>query len=432
MTKRARIIFIVLVVVAAVGVIAAVALGRRGPSTLEMVEAHEVTYDSMTETISGTGSFVPGAKSTAYAKVSGAVEEILVEEGQSVDEGDILLQIEDDDYAQALEKAQVSYQTARRAALQQIVSLQNTVKTAERNLARAKRSHTNNIELREADAISQEQFQQSEEALEEAQDALASAQERLNLYMGRSMSADPILSSQEAEEVVDQIPDVRQAALNVEDARDSLRNTRPRASSSGTVAMISVEEGGIVTPNAPLVRIERLNEMTAEVQIDEVDIGKISTGDSAEVSSDSILGETLTGTVGNISPVIQRVGNTRVSTVEISLDTDGRRLKSGASCTARISTTTKERALVIPITAYQTENEETFAYVMEPVGTPDGDTDGGTTRRYRLKRRRITLGLVTVNQVVVTGGLSEGELVAAGNFSRLREDMLVGRGQSRS
>ncbi|NBC29940.1 MAG: efflux RND transporter periplasmic adaptor subunit [Spirochaetes bacterium] len=432
MRKRARIIFIVVVVVAAIGVIAAVALGRRGPGTLEMVEAHEVRYDSMTETISGTGSFVPGAKGTAYAKVSGTVEEILVEEGQSVDAGDLLLRIEDDDYAQALEKAQVSYQTARRAALQQVVSLQNTVKTAERNLAKTERSHSNNIELREANAISQEQFQQSQEALEEAQDALASARARLNLYMGRSISAEPILSSQEAEEVVDQIPDVRQAALNVEDARDSLQNTRPRAPSSGTVATISVEEGGIVTPNAPLVRIEQLNQMTAEVQIDEVDIGKISTGDTAEISSDSILGETLTGTVRNISPVIQRVGNTRVSNVEISLDTDGRRLKSGASCTARISTTTKERALVIPITAYQSANEETFTYVMEPVGASESGGGDGSTQRYRLDRRRITLGLVTINQVEVTGGLSEGELVAAGNFSRLREDMLVGREQSQS
>jgi RND family efflux transporter MFP subunit len=429
MTKRARTIFIVIISVAAVGVVAAVAVSRRGPTALETVEAHEVAYDSMTETISGTGSFVPAARNTVYAKVSGTVDEIVVEEGRRVEEGDLLLRIDDDDYVQSLEKARVSYQTARRGALQQIVSLQNTVKSAERNLAKAERNHTNNIELREADAISQEQFQQSEEALEEARDALESARERLNLYMGRSMTAEPILTSEGAEEAVDEVPDVRQAALSVEDAQDALDNTRPQAPVSGTVAMINVEEGGIVTPNAPLVRIEQLDRMTAEVQIDEVDIGKIATGDTAEVSSDSILGETLTGTVTSISPVIQRVGNTRVSNVEIALDRGGRSLKSGASCTARISTVTKERALVIPITAYETEDEQTYVYVMERVGDA-GESEG--TPRYRLDRRRINLGLVTVNQVEVTEGLSEGELVAAGNFSRLREDMIVGREQSQS
>ncbi|MFP4484092.1 MAG: efflux RND transporter periplasmic adaptor subunit [Spirochaetota bacterium] len=438
MSKRGRTIFTIVIVVAAVGVVAAVAVGRRGPANLEAVEAHEVVFDAMTETISGTGSFVPASRHTIYTKVSGTVEEILVDEGDSVEEGQLLLRIEDDDYVQSLEKAQVSYETARRSALQQIVSHQSTHRTAERSLAQARRNHNNNIELREADAISQEELQQSQEALEEAQDALESARERLNLYMGRPISAEPILSSEGAEEAVDEVPDVRQAALNLEDAREAVENTRRRAPAAGTVAVISVDEGDMVSPNERAARIERLDDMTAQIQIDEVDIGKISLGNDAEVSSDSLLGDTITGTVTSISPVIERVGNTRVSDVEIALDVGDRILKSGASCTARITTTTKERALVIPITAYETAGEENYVYVMEPVDATDragaavtGDSpaagNGTAVERYRLRRRRITLGIVTVNQVEVTEGLSEGDLIVVGNFARLRDDMLVSR-----
>lgn len=435
MSKRGRTIFIIVIVVAAVGVVAAVAVSRRGPANLETVEAYKVTFDAMTETVSGTGSFVPAARYTVHAEVSGTVEEILVDEGDPVEEGDLLLRIEDDDYVQSLEKAQVSYQTARRSVLQQIVSLQSTYRSAERSLAQARRNHNNNIELREADAISQEQFQQSLEALEAAQDSVESARERLNLYMGRSMSAEPILTSSGAEEAVDEVPDVRQTALSVEDAREAVENTRLRAPAAGTVTVISVEEGGLTSPNAPAVRIEELGDMKAQVQIDEVDIGKIGVGNTAQVSSDSLLGETITGTVTSISPVIQRVGNTRVSDVEIALEVEDRTLKSGASCTARITTTTKERALVIPITAYETVGEENFAYVMEPVEAAGAGASGGSPEaenesdpgRYRLARRRITLGIVTVNQVEVVEGLSEGDLVAVGNFARLRDDMMVAR-----
>ena len=426
MSKRGRTVFITVVILAAVGVVAGVAIRSQGPGQLERVSAAEVSFAEMTETISGTGSFVPASRSTVYAKLSGNIQDILVEEGQYVEAGEVLLQIDDDDYVQSLEKARISYQTARRNALQQVVSLQNSFKTARRSLAQAQRNHDNNVELREADAISQEQFQQSLESLEAARDALQSARERLNLYMGRSMTDEPILNSERAEELVDEIPNVRQAALSVNDAEDAVANTRPTAKEAGTVARIAVEEGANVAPNAPLVRIERLEDMNAEVQIDEVDIGKISEGDTAEISSDSMLGETITGTVTNISPVIQQVGNTRVSSVEIELDTNGRTLKSGASCTARISTTTKENALVLPITAYETEDEEAYTFVLQPVeSTGDGAED--TPRRFRLARRAIRLGIVTVDQVEVLDGLEEGDLVATGNFERLREDMMVAR-----
>lgn len=432
MTKRTRRIIISIIVVAAVAVVVLVALNQRGTATLESVRAQEARVAEMTETVSGTGSFVPALRSTVYARVSGTLEEILVEEGQRVAEGDPLLRIEDGDYVQALEKAQVTYETARRNALQQIVSLQSTYKSARRSLEQTRRSHNNNIELREADAISQEQFQQSEDALESAEEALQSARERLNLYMARPMQAEPILTSDGAEAAVDEVPDVRQAALNLEDAEQALEDTRPTAPAAGTVALIRVEEGGIVTPNAPLVRIEQLDRMTAEVQIDEVDIGKIAVGDTAEVSSDSILGETLEGTVTSIAPVVQQVGNTRVSTVEISLEGTDEPLKSGASCTARISTVTKEQALVIPITGYESRDDESFAYVMihadgDVGASGDGESAGGSGRRYRIERRPIELGIVTVSQVEVVDGLSEGDLVATGNFTRLRDGMLVRR-----
>lgn len=416
MKKSTRAVIVSLILVAAVASVVLTVVARQRSAAADAIETFTVRIDELTETVSGTGSFVPSVRQTVFSRVSGVVEEVRVAEGELVADGDPLLRVEDEEYAQNLERARSAYQSTRRTSLQQILNLQSALSAAERAAGQVRRTHEKNVELRSAEAISLEQFQQSEEALAEATEALRSAREQLNLFTGRPLTAEPIRSAEAAEDVVDDVPEVIQAALAVRQAENALADTVPTAPTNGTVAQVAVEAGALVTPNAPLARIERLDSMIAEIQIDEVDIGKISVGNPAEVRSDTLLGESLPGTVVRISPTIQRVGNTRVSTVDVSVQSGERRLKSGASCTVRISTTTKDEALVIPITAYRTERGETYVYVLEP----DGED-------YRLRRRDIELGIVTVNLVEVIEGLEEGDVIADGNIARLREDLVVRR-----
>jgi HlyD family secretion protein len=417
MKRRSRVILLSIIGVAIVAVVTLSIAQRRRAGALETVDSFIVSVEDMTETISGTGNLVPAERRTVFSRVSGVVRNVGVDEGDVVDAGTRLLEIDDRDYQHNLEKARIAFRSTRRSALQQILNLQSSYVGARRRLTKATRTHANNRELREANAISNEQFQQSEEALADAEQALRLAREQLNLYTGREITEDPITSSELAEQVVDGLPEVRQAALAVRQAQDALSDTRPRAPITGTVAMVATDEGGLVTPNAPLARLERLDSMKAEIQIDEVDIGKISLGDPAVVESDSMLGESLEGSVESIAPTVARVGNTRVSAVAIQLHDNPPGLKSGASCTVRIRTTTKEDALTVPITAYETEGDDTYVFVLNAT-----EDDG----RYRLERRSIELGIVTVNLVEVVVGLSEGERIAVGNLSELRDDMVVG------
>lgn len=416
MKQSSRVLIVSLIVVAAAASVGLTVAARLRSADADAIDTFTVRIDELTETVSGTGSFVPSVRRTVFSQVTGLVEEVFVDEGDVVDSGARLLHIDDEQYVLNLERAQITYRSTRRASLQQILNLQSAFGAAERAARQVRRTNEKNVALRSADAISLEQFQQSEEALAEATEALRSAREQLNLYTGRPLTAEPIRSADAAEVLVDEVPEVVQAALAVRQAEDALADTVARAPTAGTVAQVAVETGSLVAPNAPLVRVERLDSMNAEIHIDEVDIGKISVGNTAEIRSDSFLGRSLSGEVVAISPTIHRVGNTRVSTVDVSVDSGERMLKSGASCTVRISTTTKERALVIPITAYRTEQDETFVYVLDP----DGDD-------YRLRRREIELGIVTVNLVEVVEGLEEGEVIADGNIARLREGMVVGR-----
>ena len=302
-------------------------------------------------------------------------------------------------------------------------------------------------------------LKQSKDAFLTAELNLKSAKERLNLTMGLPLGGEPVLDDADDDRIIAEFPEIIQAELAVKTAQKNLNNCTVTAPISGTVTRILLEEGRIAGPNTPLVVIEALDDMIAEIQIDEVDIGKIKRSNLAEVTSDSLLGKTLRGTVESISPVIQRVGNTRMTEVKVAIRPEGNQLKSGASCTVRISTTTKEAALIIPLTAYTAEDDKIYVFVLERKEEDPGtlpaaegsseevsaglsaDSSGADATAaglvaaaaplYELTRREIEIGIITVNQVEVTSGLSEGELLAIGNQSLYREGLEGELGEER-
>jgi HlyD family secretion protein len=420
MKRNATRTIVIVAILALVAVVVVLAMARQqGGPVLTRVTGYTVLKAAMTETVTGTGSFVSGTTATVTSDVAGTVMRLHVKEGVRVRSGDRLLEIDSTSYQSALDRARTAYESSRRLSLQTLLGLRTTYENAERVFARARRDYERNKELAVAEAISQEALRQSADALENASAALESSRRQLNLEMGRPLGADPILDVTGDEDLVAQLPAVVQARLAVEEAERAVRDSVPRAPIAGTVTQITVREGELAAPKTPLVRIERLDDMLAEVQIDEVDIGKIETGAQAEITSDSILGQTASGRVTEIAPIIQRVGNTRMTTVRISIEDERADLKSGASCTARITTTTRQDALAIPITAYADRNGSTYTYVLKPPAA------GVETTAHTLEERKIRIGIVTVNQVEVVEGLAEGDIVATGNLSGYRNGMQV-------
>jgi RND family efflux transporter MFP subunit len=393
--------------------------GRRGASAIP-VEAQAVSRGALEERISGTGSFVPEESATVYARVSGSITSVRANEGSLVTTGDVLLLIDDTDYRLAVNQAQVALESARRSVRQALVSLRAGYRGAASALAQARRAYEKNQELYASDALSEEALTQSREAYENARVNYQSAREQLNLRAGRPLDMEPVMESDEDAVIIAEAPEVVQARLSLQSARLSLERCTVRAPIAGTVTHVMPKEGDLVAPSSPLARVESLDVMLAEVQIDEVDIGKIAPGNAAEITSDSILGQTLTGTVRNVPPTIQSVGSTRVSTVTIGITTTDVPLKAGASCTARIVTEVKDDTLTVPITGFITRSDRVFVYVLQP---EEGEQDGSPL--YRLERSPIELGISSVSEVEVTSGVEDGDLIAVGNLEVLRDGLLV-------
>ncbi len=418
--KRIRVVLIAVAVVAALMVVLTLTFrGGRGASAIP-VEAQTVSRGPLEERISGTGSFVPEESATVYARVSGSVTSLVVDEGARVAARDVLLRVDDTDYRLAMSQAEVGLESARRSVRQSLVSLRASYRSAQAGLTQASRAYEKNQELFASDALSEEALTLSREAHESARVNYQSAREQLNLRTGRALNAEPALESDGDDAIIAEAPEVVQARLSLQSARLSLERCTVRAPIAGTVTQINPKEGDLVAPNSPLARVESLEVMLAEVQIDEVDIGKVAPGNVAEITSDSILGQTLRGTVRNVPPTIRSVGSTRVSTVTIEIGDSQAPLKAGASCTARIVTEVKDNVLTVPITGFVTRSGRVSVYVLQP----EGD-EGDDTPLYRLERRPIELGISSVSRVEVISGVEDGDLIAVGDLEVLRDGLLV-------
>jgi HlyD family secretion protein len=427
--KRRTVLYVIGAILVLAVVVVVLNLTLRGSryDTAIPVRGHLVGKGRLEDRISGNGTFKPRSAVTVVAQVSGEVQTIRVAENSRVAVGDVLLTLRDDDYVLAAQKVKASLDSTRRSVRQSLVTFRAQYRSAISALTEAERTLAKNKELFAAKSISEEVYQRTVDGLESAKVAWQSAREQLALRCGVAVDAEPPMDASKDAEIVEASPEVEQALLSLRSAEDSVARCTITAPAAGTVTKVQPSRGDMVAPSSPLVRIEDLGDMLAEIQVDEVDIGKIRLGQPAEITSDSLIGTTLEGSVDDIAPTITSLGSTRVSLVDVrinaaSLSGAGKiTLRSGASCTARITTSVTQDALLIPLASFVTEENVTSVYVLVPLSKKN---QAGLDI-YQLAKRTVTTGVSDVNNVEAKSGLKEGDLIAAGNLKLLRDGILV-------
>jgi HlyD family secretion protein len=298
MKKRAWLVVLVsLLVLAAAAVALNFTLRGSRYETAIAVRAHVVARGRLEDRVSGNGSFTPRTTITAVAQVSGEVETVAVREGDRVAVGQLLVRLRDDDYVLARDKARSSLDSARRGVAQSLVTLRGQYRSSAAALAAAARALDRNKELYAAKSISEEAFQRTQSAYDSAELSVRSVAEQLNLRTGLDLDAEPILDASGDAVIIERSPEVEQALLAVRSAEDSIRKCTVVSPLAGTVTMVKPSVGDLAAASTPLARVETLDDMLAEIQIDEVDVGKVRDGQAVEVTSDSLIGTTLAGTV---------------------------------------------------------------------------------------------------------------------------------------
>lgn len=320
---------IALLVVIAVAVLAIWLMGRQPPA---QVLLHTVARGMVEKTVSNTraGTVEACRRSKLSMPSGGRVDTLLVDEGDSVESGQVLLSLWNKDRKAMQSQAIARLQSAGHSAQKVCVEADN----AEREANRLDTLLARKLASKEATELGRTKAQSSGFACQAARDEEKVAQANLDIN-------------------------------NV-----MLEETFLRAPFAGIVAKINGEVGEYVTPSPPgvatppAVDLIDYSCMYVTAPIDEVDAGELHQGLSARISLDAFRGETFAGSLDRIAPYVLDLEK-QARTVEIDVIFEDpavrERLLVGYSADIDIILETHSDVLRVPTEAVM-ENDQVYRY----------------------------------------------------------------------
>jgi membrane fusion protein (multidrug efflux system) len=249
-------------------------------------------------------AYVGGNVTDIAPKVSGIIAQISVSDNQPVHEGDVLVKIDDRDFAAALAKAQAAVAGDQAAianldatqALQAsvIAEAQADVAAADAQLVLARANQARYARLAAANAGSEQDAQtavsndaQAMAAGQKARAALAAAQAQLGVIETEKQQAGAALAGAQA--------DVLAARLN-------LGYTEIRAPIDGVIGNRSAEPGGYATAGAQLVSIVPARGLWVDANFKEDQLAQMRAGEPVTIIADEAPGQKIRGHVVSLAP----------------------------------------------------------------------------------------------------------------------------------
>ncbi|HTR19840.1 MAG TPA: efflux RND transporter periplasmic adaptor subunit [Gemmatimonadales bacterium] len=401
MSKRNKILVGTGVVALFAGLIA-VSVGAKRERGTE-VRFEKVGRRDLVAAVTASGKVQPKKKVDVSPDITGRITQLAVKEGDYVQKGQFLLQIDPTVYEANLQRADATLASSQAGLVQAVANRDQ----AKRGLDRTKELHTQNPNLI------------SPEALEQAQTAFDVAEALVN-------------SSQHQ---------VDQARAGVREARDQLAKTKIMAPMTGRVTRLAVEEGEVAVPGTfskdvgLLLTVSDLSVIQVKVQVDETDVVRLHMGDSVEVSIDAFPDTTFVGRVTKVanSAVLTAASNLTGTNdravdyeVEVTLVNPPADVRPDLSATARIVTDTRKQALSIPIISLTVRENTPVPNESRRVDTAGTgkkkETEGVfVVTNGKATFRPVKVGVAGDEYFEVLDGVKEGETIVAGPYQAIRD-----------
>jgi HlyD family secretion protein len=397
MQTRTKVVIGILVV-AVFGSAAAIGVVKGRDKGVE-VRMDEVARRDLVALVTASGNIRARRAVQLSSDVSAKVAQLLVNEGDDVEAGRVLLRLDPAQYQAGVSRAEAALAQARAAQAQM-----------QANLLRAQRDLDRLLALRARDPllVSTQQVDDAETGVEVAQAQLRSAEHG-----------------------------VSQAQASLDEAQDRLAKTIIRAPMSGKVTRLNVEEGETViigtmnNPGSLILAISDLSLIEVVVQVDETDVPRVSLGDSATVRIDAFPTRTFTGRVtqiGNsaIRPPTQQAAGQQAAIdfeVVITLDPTDVELRPDLSATADIVTDISPDAVSIPIialTVREPERDTADAAAAARRDTPD-EEGVFVVKEGKVSFTPVKVGIAGQEFFEVIDGVNVGDTVVAGPYQRIRQ-----------
>ncbi|HEY9825070.1 MAG TPA: efflux RND transporter periplasmic adaptor subunit [Stenomitos sp.] len=388
-----------------------------------------VKAEPFTLRIAGTGIVTPVQSVNVSPKTSGVLQQLLVEQGDTVAAGQVIAYMDQQDLKGQLLQAQAGVAQAQanldkvrsgsRAeeiaqakarldqAERQLQALQNgnraeeidqaraQVTSAQARLELANSKKVQYTQLKAAGAITLERYREVIADAETAAADLAVAQKKLALQQAGTRTEEiaraqaSVAEARAAYRLLangSRPEDVRQAEAQLASAvgqlevvKSKLEDTVVRAPFAGTVTQKFATEGAFVTPttsasstssatSTSIIALAQRLEVLAKIA--EADVGQMRVGQAVNINVDAYPQQTFKGRVRLISPEAVVDQNVTTFQVRVTMLTGQRQLLSGMNADLTFEGQKLQDALVIPTVAIATQNGKTGAYIPGPDRKP--------------------------------------------------------------
>jgi HlyD family secretion protein len=432
MRKKVIIGAVVLVVIAAI-VYANVAFKRtEGVS----VTVEGVAKRNLESIVSASGTIRAKRTVNITSEVTGKITRLAVDEGDHVKEGQFLLEVDSRIPRNRVQGLQASVEQQKILQQQARTSLESAT---------------------EALKLAQDEFKRQQDLLKQGiatKQDYERAENTLKLRQNDQRSAEQSIARSDQA--------IRQMNTELSNAEHDLSKVTINAPIEGIITKRNVEAGETAmqgftnNPSVVLLVLADLSVIEGEIQVDETDIPQVAIGQKAKITIDAMPDRTFAGHVTEVgnSPinVSAQVSGSRQATnfkVIVTVDEPIPNIRPGFSCTADITTATRQEAVAVPIQALavrevtldtagkvvrQPTPEKAVKRASNPVETnvsaAEKDKPGQTkkelegvfvVRNGKAEFTPVKTGIAGDKYCEVLSGLKAGDKVITGPFASVRE-----------
>ena len=351
-----------------------------------LLPSYEVVSSPLIQTVVASGRVEKVSRTQIGSEITGVVLERLVQEGDRVSRGDVLLVLKSDEISAQVRQAEAELKelatTRRPQAEFDLANAKVQLEQAQREAVRRR-----NTEL---GILSAEEREKSIEAEKLARNNLESA--RLKVA---SLAPDKVEETKLREQL---------AALQAQ-----LAKTKIRAEVSGIILTRNVEPGDLVQPSQTLFTIALDGATEIRVPFDERNLPLLALQQKAAVITDAYPDQPFPAHINFIAPSIDAQRGT--VDVRLTVDPVPDFLRQDMTVSVNVETNKRERTLVIPNDALSSISGNKAMVIL--------------VRDRKIQRHPITLGLRGLVMSEVVAGLKEGDHVLTDAESVLKDGTRV-------
>ncbi len=338
---------------------------RFAPLTVQGVSPKRQTIVS---TVMGTGTLEARVSTTISPKIAGRISEVLADQGDTIEEGQLLVQLDDEELQQQVEIAQANLEAAR-AALQRLMADKSRAIAV---FEQSRRHHARMQSLKEKSAATQEDVDRAVESL-----AIATADVN-RAEAGIAEGQKGLLSAEKT----------------LEYHRARLADTQMKAPFRGLVVDRQREAGDIAVPGSAVLTVISTDILWISAWVDETEMAKLSASQPARITFRSQPDHDYPGTINRLGKQVDR--ETREFVVDVQVSQLPANWAVGQRAEVFIETQRQDNALTVPSSALHRRKNEDCVFIGE----------NGTARW-----KAVTLGLRGRESTEVLKGLSESDII---------------------